>query len=75
MRLMSSDEERRFRQREAAPGVTRWSTGEDSMELVHRDFDERNLRRAVELILASPDAEEIVEELKRRLAQRGQTFV
>jgi hypothetical protein len=70
---MSSDEERRFRQREAAPGVTRWSGEEDSMERVHRDFDQRNLRRAVEFILASPDAEDIVEELKRRLAQRGQT--
>jgi hypothetical protein len=72
---MSSDEEQRFRQREAAPGVTKWSREEDSMECVHRDFDRRNLRSAVELILASPDAEEIVEELKRRLAQRGRTSV
>ena len=70
---MSSDEERRFRRREAAPGVTKWSTEEDSMELVHQDFDQRNLRRAVELILASTDAEKIVEELKQRLAQRNRT--
>ena len=70
---MSKDAEQRFRQREAAPGVTRWSGKADSMEQVHQDFDRRNLRHAIELILASPDAEEIVEEPKQRLAQRGQT--
>jgi hypothetical protein len=44
----------------------------DSMERVHREFDQRNLRHAMELILASPDAEEIVTELNLRLTQRGQ---
>jgi hypothetical protein len=44
------------------------------MERVHRAFDQRNLRHAMELILASPDAEEIVMELKSSLAQRGRTL-
>ena len=47
---------------------------QDEMERVHRAFDKRNLRHAIELILASPDAVEIVRELKWRLARRGRTF-
>ena len=68
---MSRDEGALFRRREAAPGGSRWSREPDSMERVHREFDQRNLRHAVELILASPDAEEIVEELRSRLRRRA----
>ena len=59
-------------QGEEGAGAASRSADEDPMERVHREFDQRNLRHAVELILASPDAEEIVEELKWRLARRGQ---
>jgi len=45
------------------------------MESVNRAFDERNLRHAIELILESPRAAEIVTELNWRLTQRGRTSV
>ena len=68
---MSKDEGARRCERRM--GAATLAARPDTMERVHRVFDERNVRHAVELILASPDAEKIVRELAWRLAQRGRT--
>ena len=70
---MSRDDGQQLGPRVAATEAPRKSSARGKMEQVHRAFDERNLRHAMELILASPDAEGIVRELKWRLARRGRT--
>lgn len=42
----------------------------DEMRRVNQTFDDRNIRHAIQLILDSPNAEEIVKELNWRLKQR-----
>ena len=70
---MSRDDGQRLGQQVTATGVPRRSGAQDDMERVHREFDQRNLRHAIELILASPDAEEVVRELQWRLTRRSRT--
>ena len=68
---MSRDTGRWLGKHGTAAGSTRRAGGRDSLEDVHRAFDDRNIGYAMELILASPDAEAIVEELRWWLARRG----
>ena len=70
---MSRDEWVWLGQRATDASATRAPGVEDPMERVHREFDQRKLRHAVDLILASSDAEEIVKELQWRLARRGRS--
>ena len=69
---MNKDEAPRLRQRMAITADASGSVKQDPMQRVHRHVDQRNIRHAVELIMASPDAAAIVAELRLRLRGRAE---